>query len=476
MTASTAAPPPDLLLTHGYFLEEDPKERLIMKPYVPLGLLYLAAYLERAGFAVEVFDTTFRRFADLEERLRQGPPSTVGFASNLMTRANVVRLARVAKEAGWTVVLGGPEPPGWPEEYLAAGADVIVEGEGEETLEELLPLLRAQGPDPAALAKVNGLLFRDAGGALVRTSPRAKVADLDSFPWPARGKVDVGRYLETWRKAHGAGSLSVITARGCPFRCNWCSHGVYGWSHRRRRPEAVADEVAWLVETYRPEQLWYADDVFNMKPSWLVEYAEELERRGIRVPFECICRADRMTEEAAAALARLGAFRVWIGSESGSQRILDAMERGVTVEQVKSATALLKKHGIETGMFLMWGYEGEELADIEATVDLVKDSAPDVFFTTVAYPIKGTKYFEKVADRAVATTPWATGSDRDFAVRGRHSRRYYDAATKYLRSSVELHRLRRERGLSRLPRLARAFLDSRRARARLVRCAAEVEA
>ncbi len=213
-----------------------------------------------------------------------------------------------------------------------------------------------------------------------------------------------------------------------------------------------------------------------MKPSWLVEYAEELERRGIRVPFECICRADRMTEEAAAALARLGAFRVWIGSESGSQRILDAMERGVTVEQVKSATALLKKHGIETGMFLMWGYEGEELADIEATVDLVKDSAPDVFFTTVAYPIKGTKYFEKVADRAVATTPWATGSDRDFAVRGRHSRRYYDAATKYLRSSVELHRLRGESGLSRLPRLARAFLASRRSRARLVRYAAEVEA
>ena len=476
MTDRSAAPPPDLLLTHGYFLAEDPKEQLIMKPYVPLGILYLAAYLERAAFSVEVFDTTFRRIADLEERLRQGPPSVVGFAANLMTRANVVRLARVAKESGWTVLLGGPEPPNWPEQYLAAGADVVVDGEGEETLAELLPLLRAHGPDPAVLSRVNGLVFRGADGALARTPPRAKVADLDALPWPAREKVDVARYLETWRTAHGAGSLSLITARGCPFRCNWCSHGVYGYSHRRRSPAAVADELAFLVETYRPEQVWYADDVFNIKASWLVEYAAELERRGLRVPFECICRADRMTEEAAAALARLGAYRVWIGSESGSQRILDAMERGVTVQQVKDATALLKRHGIETGMFLMWGYEGEELADIEATVALVKDALPDVFFTTVSYPIKGTKYFEKVADRAVATTAWETGSDRDFAVRGRHSRRFYDEATKYLRRSVEAHRLRSERGLARLPRLARALVAARRARLRLESLAGEVEA
>jgi radical SAM superfamily enzyme YgiQ (UPF0313 family) len=302
------------------------------------------------------------------------------------------------------------------------------------------------------------------------------VADLDALPWPARGKVDVGKYLETWRTAHGAGSLSLITARGCPFRCNWCSHGVYGYSHRRRSPAAVADELAFLVETYRPEQVWYADDVFNIKVSWLVEYADELERRGLRVPFECICRADRMTEEAAAALARLGAYRVWIGSESGSQRILDAMERGVTVEQVKNATALLKKHGIETGMFLMWGYEGEEIADIEATVSLVKDALPDIFFTTVSYPIKGTKYFEKVADRAVSTTAWETGSDRDFAVKGRHSRGFYDEATKYLRRSVEAHRLRAQGGLARLPRLARALVAARRARSRLERLSGEVEA
>lgn len=476
MTSTATPAPPDLLLTHGYFLAEDPKEQAIMKPYVPLGLLYLAAFLERAGFSVEVFDTTFRRFADLEARLRQGPPSVVGFAANLMTRAHVVRLARIAKENGWTVLFGGPEPPNWAEEYLAAGGDVVVDGEGEETLAELLPVLGAHGPDPSALSRVNGILFLDASGTLVKTPPRTKVADLDTLPWPARGKVDVARYLETWRTAHGASSLSLITARGCPFRCNWCSHGVYGFSHRRRSPAAVADELDWLVETYRPDQVWYADDVFNIKASWLVEYAAELERRGLRVPFECICRADRMTEEVAAALARLGAFRVWLGAESGSQRILDAMERGVTVEQVKAAAALLGRHGIETGMFLMWGYEGEEIADIEATVALVRDTLPEVYFTTVSYPIKGTKYFESVAERAVATTEWASGSDRDFAVKGRHSRRFYDQATRYLRGSVELHRLRTSRGAGRLARLPWLFLSAKLARFNLSRLASETEA
>lgn len=476
MTETATPAPPDLLLTHGYFLEEDPKEQAIMKPYVPLGLLYLAAFLERAGFAVEVFDTTFRRFADLEARLCQGPPSVVGFAANLMTRANVVRLARVAKANGWTVLFGGPEPPNWAEEYLAAGGDVVVDGEGEETLAELLPVLCAHGLDPSALSRVSGILYRDASGALVKTPPRAKVADLDTLPWPARGKVDVAKYLETWRSAHGASSLSLVTARGCPFRCNWCSHGVYGFSHRRRSPAAVADELAWLVETYRPDQVWYADDVFNIKPSWLVEYAGELEKRGLRVPFECICRADRMTEEAAAALARLGAFRVWIGSESGSQRILDAMERGVTVEQVRSAAALLKRHGIEIGMFLMWGYEGEEIADIEATVALVRDTLPEVWFTTVSYPIKGTKYFETVAGRAVATTEWATGSDRDFVVKGRHSRRFYDQATKYLRGSVELRRLHASGGARRLARLPWHFFSAKLARFNLRRLASDTEA
>ncbi|MGE0405731.1 MAG: radical SAM protein, partial [Candidatus Korobacteraceae bacterium] len=143
-------------------------------------------------------------------------------------------------------------------------------------------------------------------------------------------------------------------------------------------------------------------------------------------------------------LAELGCFRIWIGSESGSQRILDAMERGVSVEQVQAAVELCRNRGIQTGMFLMWGYEGEQIEDIEATVEHVKRSDPDVFFTTVAYPIKGTAYYEQVNARvALPEAAWEETSDRELRVRGRHSRRYYQYADQLLREEVAMARMAR---------------------------------
>jgi len=182
--------------------------------------------------------------------------------------------------------------------------------------------------------------------------------------------------------------------------------------------------------------LWMADDVFTIHHGWLLEYAREMKRRGLKIPFECITRADRLNARMADTLAELGCFRVWIGSESGSQRILDAMERGVTVEQVREAVALCRANGIQTGMFLMFGYEGEELADIEATVEHVKACLPDVFFTTVSYPIKGTPYYDDVASRLTTIQNWAQGTDRELKIEGRHSRRYYQFADQLLKSEM----------------------------------------
>jgi radical SAM superfamily enzyme YgiQ (UPF0313 family) len=227
----------------------------------------------------------------------------------------------------------------------------------------------------------------------------------------------------------------------------------------------VADEVAWIVERYHPDQLWYADDVFTISHPWLTRYRDELRGRKIHLPFETITRADRLqTEEAVAALRELGCERVWIGSESGSQRILDAMERGVTVEQVQRAVRLAQQHGISVGMFLMWGYEGEEIEDIAATVEHVKQSNPDIFFTTVAYPIKGTPYFDTVRDRAQMSVRWQEGSDRDYLITGRHGKDYYRLADTWLRSEVEASRLastdpRRAASLSEAARLAREAMS-----------------
>jgi anaerobic magnesium-protoporphyrin IX monomethyl ester cyclase len=428
----------DILLTHGYFLYEDPKELQIMKPYPPLGILYICSHLRHKGVRAEVFDSTFSLRQELFDLLHQGPPSILGIYANLMTRSKVVEILRVAKEAGWQTLVGGPEPGAYVQEYLLAGADVVVIGEGELTLEELVPALQSR----ADLHRVDGIAFLAEDGSVVRTKPREQIKDIDAQPWPARDCIDMSRYVEVWREHHGMGSVSLITARGCPYHCKWCSHEVFGKTHRRRKPSSVAEELEFLIRQYEPQMAWMADDVFTIHHGWLFQYATELKRRGLKLPFECISRADRLNRQVVETLAEIGCFRVWIGSESGSQRILDAMERGVTVEEVQSGVALCRSAGIQTGMFLMWGYEGEEMSDIEATVEHVKKSDPDIFFTTVAYPIKGTPYFSEVADRVEGLKLWSEGSDRDFRIRNRHSRQYYRFADKLLRSEVELHRLK----------------------------------
>jgi anaerobic magnesium-protoporphyrin IX monomethyl ester cyclase len=430
----------DILLTHGYFLAEDEKERQIMKPYPPLGLLYLAAWLKRSGISVEVFDSTFGERAALCARFAASPGGLVGIYTNLMTRRSVLEIVRAARQNRWTVVLGGPESANYVTEYLGAGADVIVLGEGELTLTDLVATLPAHGPH--RLHDVPGIAFRDEDGVIVRTADRGKIPDLDSLPWPDREAIDHQLYLDAWKTHHGASSINLITARGCPYRCNWCSHAVYGFTHRRRSPAQVADEVQWIVERYAPDQVWYADDVFTISHPWLASYNTELKRRGIHKPFETITRADRLqTDASAAALRELGCYRIWIGSESGSQRILDAMQRGVSVEQVRRACELAHAHGIQVGMFLMWGYEGEEFEDIAATVEHVKATNPEIFFTTVSYPIKGTGYFDKVRDRVRAPVAWQDASDRDYVIAGRRGREYYKLADQWLRNAVEATRL-----------------------------------
>lgn len=334
----------DLLLAHGYFLFEDPKERQIMKPYAPLGILYLCSRLRSKGFDVDVYDTTFSSREELFTFPRSEPPSVLGLYANLTTRGNVVEILRVAQEAGWTKVVGGPEPGAYTLEYLREGADFAVSGEGEVTMEELLLALRTGAQD---LTRIAGLSYMR-NGLLQPGTRRGQNANLDLQPWPARDAINIRRYLDTWRHHHGTGSVNFITARWCSFHCNWCSHQVYDQSHRRRDPVLVVDEV--------------------------------VAAPGIH------------------ARHRLG-FRRRLHHQSR----LDAE---------------------------LWGYEGEELEDIEATIKHVSVSKPDIFFTTVSCPIKGTPYYEKISDKLVQLAPWSVTSDRELKIKGRHKKQFYSHVDK----------------------------------------------
>ena len=444
----------DILLAHGYFLFDDPHELAVMKPYPPLGLLSISAYLKEKGFDVGVFDSTFSSMNAFKQRLIDHKPSVVGLYTTLMTKQNVLTMIRLCKDHGAHVILGGPEPPYYAEAYLTRGADVIVIGEGEVTVEELLPVLAKN--HRSALHQITGIAFLDDEGVCVKTAPRVFLQNLDELPMPDRESIDVDHYVNVWREHHGMGSLSLVTARGCPYTCTWCSHSVYGESHRRRSPAKMAEEVAHLVERYGPDQFWYVDDVFTINHRWLRNFAQELKTRGLRVPFECISRADRMNEDVVDLLAEMGCERLWIGSESGSQSVLDLMDRKTTVTEVQQMTHALQKRGIETGMFIMLGYEGETGPDIQQTIEHLKTANPDIFLTTVAYPIKGTPYYETVKERIIEPGPWETYTDRDLMVAGRHSRRYYSFATRWMVNAMKLHKAGSGSGWKKYPRMGKA--------------------
>ena len=462
----------DILLTHGYFIAEDPHEQKIMKPYPTLGLLYISSHLKAKGFAVELFDTTFSTKADFKAYLEEMRPPIVGIYTNLMTKLNVIPMIGWCKAAGAKVVLGGPEPPHYADQFLDAGADVVAISEGEETLEELIPVLHAgRWTD---LRNIQGVVFRDEDGKTVRTPSRPLIKNLDAQPFPDREAIDMKRYVETWRTHHGRGSVSLITARGCPYTCKWCSHTVFGNTHRRRSPENVLAELEGIIEQYNPDQLWYADDVLTIHRSWTLKYAALLKERGIKIPFECISRADRLDAEVIEALQSMGCYRLWIGSESGSQRILDAMDRKTRAEDVQAKTWMLRQAGIETGMFIMLGYEGEEIPDIEATVDHLKKANPDLFLTTVAYPIKGTPYYNEVESRVIEQMHWMERTDRDLTVAGRHSKRFYSYATRWMVNEVAAHKMRQSTNAD-VRKLVKAAVNAKIGRLGMALTKGEVE-
>ncbi|MDB5393591.1 MAG: B12-binding radical protein [Rhodospirillales bacterium] len=434
----------NILLTHGYFLNEDPAERKVMKPYPPLGLLYISSHLKKCGFSVDILDTTFLDVTSALALLAEKRPRIVGIYANLMTRGNALTVAAACKAVGAFVILGGPEPANYVDEYLSRGADIIVSGEGELTLAELIPHLTHHGL--TGLEAIAGIAFRDGDGEVRRTTPRAQIVDLDAQPFPDRAAIDLERYLSTWQRHHGIRSVSLIVARGCPYTCNWCSHSVFGHSHRRRSPENVADEIALIRETYAPDQLWFADDVFTINQKWLERFAAEMKRRGLRYPFETITREDRLNERVAELLAELGCYRIWIGAESGSQRVLDAMERRTNAARTREMIALVKRKGIRAGTFIMLGYDGETWDDIDETARHLRLAAPDDVLTTISYPIKGTPYYDRVSDRIAGSDAWHESSDRALTVKGRKSRRFYRHAQHWLAAESHVGRLAADDG------------------------------
>jgi len=429
-----------VLLTHGYFLYEDPKEQKIMKPYPPLGILYLSAYLKQNRVKNEVFDTTFSSKKEFQEFLLEQRPPIIAIYTNLMTKINVIESINFIKSQDSLkharIILGGPDVTHNIENYLKEGADFIVFGEGEQTILELANNILLNNP---FFDEIKGIAFMNPYNEVVKNPPRPKIRDIDTLPFPNREAIDMYKYFDVWKENHGQSAMTVSTQRGCPYTCKWCSTAVYGQSYRRRSAKLVADEMEYIKNTYNPDTVWFVDDVFTVSHKWLNSFRDEMRDRKIDLAFECITRADRLKPEVITALKEAGCFRVWIGAESGSQKIIDAMDRRVDVVHVKEMIIEAKRQGIQAGTFIMLGYPGETEEDIETTIEYLKDAAPNYFTVTVAYPIKGTGLYEEVQDIRTTENDWSKSTDRDIDFKRTYPKEYYPYALKWVNNEVKYH-------------------------------------
>jgi radical SAM superfamily enzyme YgiQ (UPF0313 family) len=425
-----------IVLTHAYFLSEDPKEQEIMRPYPPLGLLYLSAWLKTHAYHPEVVDSTFLQREEWLAAIREKKPKILACYANLMTKVRLLELIHAVREIvpDCVLVAGGPDVSYNVENYLHAGFDAVISGEGEQSLLELVQAVDAG----KSLDAIPGISYLENGQ--VRENPaREKMRELNALPFPDRDAIPFAHYLETWQSHHGLRTANISTQRGCPYTCKWCSTAVYGQSYRRNSPERVVEEILLLKEKFQVEALWFVDDVFTVSHKWLASLHAAFQRANLTIPFECITRAERLNDEILSMLKAMGCFRIWIGAESGSQRIIDRMDRRVELKNVQEMMQKTQCMGMEAGTFLMVGYPGETHDDVRQSLDHLRKASPSLLTITRAYPIKGTALYAEV-ENTLQLPDWKRSTDRDLKIPLPYNDAYYRAAIRYLVNGWKGHR------------------------------------
>lgn len=423
-----------VLLANPYVLREDGHEMRFMHLYPPLGTLYVASSLIDAGHEVRVLDATFEPSAEaLEPLLASWRPAVVGVYTTFLSKANALAMGDAARSRGMLAIAGGPDANVEPEAYLAH-FDAVVMGEGERTMREVVAAV-AEGREWRGVAGL--AVLRE--GVVVRTAARPRIQDLDAMPLPARHLVDMARYERAWRSRHGYFSTSITASRGCPYACNFCSRPIFGSLYRARSVAGVVAELLAIEGAFHPDRVWFTDDILAIDRDWIVALCDAIRGAGLDMEYHALCRADLMDDEVLAAMRAAGFRQVYYGVESGSQCVLDAMNKRTTVEGLRRASKATRRAGIDQHWFIMLGYPGETRRDVEATIALLLEMAPDSFSTTVAYPIKGTRLYDQV-ERDLTASAWRQSVDVRLMFKNRYPRLFYRWTILRMRTSMMLRR------------------------------------
>lgn len=435
----------DILLTHSYHLPYDPKQVRKMQPYRPVGTLFAAAALRSAGFSVALFDTMLRDpekefaefFAEHTPRILVVYEDDFNFLSKMcLTRMREVvwRIAEIGKKKNVPVIAHGSDASDCAEMFLSHGIDYVLRGEAEQSLVALCrALIGGDRPE-----QIDGVVCRGPNGIIqFLGQPVAKNPDWTTLPAPPRDLTDFRKYRNLWQQTHGYFSVNMVASRGCPYSCNWCAKPISGTKFRLRAAAAVADEMLQLKAEAAADHIWFSDDVFALNRQWVKQFAAEVNAKNAVLPFKIQSRADLMIEETVEALRAAGCREVWMGVESGSQKILRAMDKGLLISDVYTARQRLRKANIRACYFLQFGYPGEGWQELLETIQLVRDTRPDDIGISFSYPLPGTVFYEKVKAQLGVKRNWSDSDDLCIMFHGAYTTEFYRAVRDALHAEVD---------------------------------------
>ncbi len=428
-----------VLLTNTYFYKLDPKQWRARQPYPPYGTLSAAAVLQELNLNLTFFDNTLEPSPEaLLTTLKKEHPDVLviyddGF--NYLTkmcltvmREAALSMAKMARAQGCKVIISSSDSTDHFLHYLQEGANFVILGEGEQTLCDLIKALQEGQPAgdiPGIACMINENVHRSAS--------RPVLKDLDTLPRTAWSLLNPEPYRSIWMQYHGYFSINIATTRGCPFKCNWCAKPIYGNRYHSRSPKQVVEEIQWLIHHFEIDHIWMCDDIFGLKPGWVQMFNQLLQDLSIKVPYKIQSRVDLLLkEDNLDALVSSGVETVWVGAESGSQKVLDAMDKGTTIQQIGEATRLLHERGVKVGFFLQFGYLGETRTDIKKTIQMLLTLMPDDVGISVSYPLPGTKFYEKVKGMLGSKTNWSDSDDLAMMYQTTFSPSYYRKLHRYV--------------------------------------------
>ena len=433
-----------VLLTHSYHLPYDSKQLRKMQPYTPIGTLYAATALRNKGISVIAFDSMLKepstKFAAMLEEQRPKIVAVYEDDFNFLSKMCLTRMrdvawemAKASRAMGAITIVHGSDSTDNPVLFLENGFDYVLCGEAEETLGQLCAsILHAQ-----EIPEIDGLVRLDEHGNPVSSAQRlSRNPAWTELPLPARDLIDLEPYRAAWMKAHGYFSTNMVSSRGCPYRCNWCAKPISGNKFHLRPPAEVAEEMKLLKLHAGVQHIWFGDDVFALNQHWVRQFAEEVITRDAVIPFKIQSRADLMSEQTVEHLKTAGCAEVWMGVESGSQVVLNAMDKGLSLPSVVAARHRLQEAGIRACYFLQLGYPGETWAELQETIELVRRTRPDDIGISFSYPLPGTLFYERVRTQLGEKRNWTDSDDLCIMFKAAYNTDFYRAVRDALHAEV----------------------------------------